>query len=334
MSVHVERLVVMLGLIPRSPRKITVKSLTEHLLERGFTVNNSRMIERNLQDLRDSPSFPLDNDGHKPAGWSWNRDAQLFDIPGMDRHTALTFLLVEQFMEKMLPRSTRGFLQPHFNKAREVMRAGGQRLSSWPRKIAILPKGQPLVTPQVRNEVIDVVYEALLKEQRFVATYKKRGASKNKTYRVDPLALVFRNDQIYLVCLLDSRADPSQLVLHRMHAAELLDEPRQMPANFELQNYMRQGGFRYGEGDLQQIDLVLRVAHSVRDQLNEIKLSLQQQMSEEIDGWSVLRARVSDDWQLWWWLLSFGAQIEVLQPSALRGKMINEINKMKNIYPD
>lgn len=336
MSLHVERLVVMLGMIPRAPRKITVKELVFQLQERGFSVPNTRLVERNLQDLRDSPSFPLDNDGHKPAGWSWDRDAQLFDMPGMDQHTALTFLLVEQFIAGMLPRSTRGFLQPHVNKAREVMKAGGRKLSTWPRKIAILPKGQPLVTPQVKDAVIEVVYEALLQERRFIATYKKRDAARAKSYRVNPLGLVFRNDQIYLVCLLDQHPEPRQLVLHRMQRAELLDEAREIPKGFDLDVYVKRGGFHYSDADqgVLEIDLALRVNKEVYGQLQETRLSPEQSIKDLGDGWFELRARVTQDRQLWWWLLSFGSQVQVLEPSSLRDKFIKEIKQMAKNYRD
>lgn len=39
-----------------------------------------------------------------------------------------------------------------------------------------------------------------------------------------------------------------------------------------------------------------------------------------------------DNEQLYWWLLGFGAQVEVIEPEHLRQKMINTIKGMVNTY--
>ncbi|MFH1808167.1 MAG: WYL domain-containing protein [Pseudomonadota bacterium] len=331
MSEHIERVVTMLALIPRYPRKVTVGDLVARLQERGFEVGNRRMIERNLQELAASPHFPLQCDEHKPAGWSWAQGAQMIDIPCMDAHTALTFGLAERFLEPMLPHSTRRFLDPHFAKARAVLEGlRSHHLADWPSKIAILPKGQPLKTPEVDDGVLEVVYAALLEDRRFEARYRRRGAEAAKQYVVDALGLVFRNDQIYLVGRVVGHDEPIQFLLHRMEQATLRDEPRQVPEGFDLDRYVRQGGFRYGDR-IEEIALCVRLSRAAALQLYETPLSDDQTITEQGDD-LLVRASVRSDWQLSWWLLSFGDHAEVLEPAWLREQFTATAARMAARY--
>ena len=76
----------MLRLIPRYPRKITAREISEMLGGHDFDVSK-RTIERDLQSL--SEVFPLVcDDRDKPFGWSWNKGAASFDLPGMSNTEA------------------------------------------------------------------------------------------------------------------------------------------------------------------------------------------------------------------------------------------------------
>ena len=87
----------MLRLIPREPRRISVTDIQQKLAAADFYVT-ARTIQRDLQEL--SALFPLTiDDRNKPYGWSWTKDGRIFDLPGMDPQTALTFRLVEKFLQ-------------------------------------------------------------------------------------------------------------------------------------------------------------------------------------------------------------------------------------------
>ena len=334
MSETLQRMVRMLSLIPRAPRKITVKELVDHLRESGFQINNRRMIERDLVNLSQSQHFPITCDGHKPAGWSWVAGARVIDIPCMDAHTALTFMLARRFLEPMLPRSTLRFLDPHFASARDILDSRKSRkLSEWPQKVHVLPKGQPMITPEIPEPVIEAVYTALLEERRFVARYRKRGATEAKQYKVDPLGLVYRSDQVYLICCVSDHEQPIQLVLHRMLAAELLDEPRRVPDGFELEAYVRGSGFQYGAGEA-PVRLRVRFDRQAALQLHETPLSADQVLREPDADHIELEATVVGDWQLRWWLLSFGDKAEVLAPAELREEFAAAAARMARMYAD
>lgn len=331
MSDHIHRIITMLSLIPRHPRKKSVRDLIEELQERGFEIPNRRMVERNLEELADH-HFPLLRDDNKPAGWSWTAGAQVIDIPCMDPHTALTFKLVRGFLEQLAPRSTLRLLKPHFDKADEILAQGGNRkLSSWAKKIAVLGSWMPLLSANVDRAVVEAVYSALLDEKKCQIVYRKRGAKQPKEYLVDPVGLVLRGEQMVLVCCTADHSEPIQMLLHRMLRARVLEQARELPRGVDLERYIAQGGFAYGAvGDPLRLKVRFKLAAAAH--LYETPLSRDQKISAPDAEHIVVEATVRNDWQLRWWLLSFGDQAEVLAPPALRATLAEVATNMARTY--
>lgn len=86
----------------------------------------------------------------------------VLDIPGMEPVAALGFRLAERYLSAMFPEATLDYLQPHFQRAREVLKRstqGGYRW--WANKVRMLPRGLDLIPAQINREVQDAVYRAL-----------------------------------------------------------------------------------------------------------------------------------------------------------------------------
>lgn len=302
----------LLKAIPRHTQA-TVAELHRKLVEQGFTINK-RTIERDLLMLE--RLFPLSaNKNSKPYGWRWARDAKVMNIPGMDPPTALSFKLVEQYLERLMPRSTLGHLGPHFSRANEVLAQARGPLKSWTEKVRVISRGQRLQEPIMQPGVLDGVYEALLREKQFKVRYRTK-SGQEKEYVVHPLGLVLRDQVAYLVCTLFSYDDVLQLVLHRMSSVEVLDDPAVRPAGFDLEAYIRSNQFDYPEGGPIQLEVLFEA--EAAQHLSETWLSDDQRLEPASDGRVRVRATVADTQQLRWWLLGFGDRVEVVAPAALR----------------
>ena len=66
--------------------------------------------------------------------------------------------------------------------------------------------------------------------------------------------------------------------------------------------------------------------------LTESPLSHDQTIESEIDGQVQITATVKKTRQLKWWLLGFGAQVEVVKPKRLRNEFIAIANNMVGRY--
>ena len=308
------RYVAMLSLIERR-RRISAPQIRAKLAERGFPVT-LRTVQRDLERL--STYVPLATDGSRPAGWHWAAD-NVLDIPAMDPPTALSFVLAARHLDHLLPPVSRRRLQPHIERARHVLDAAGSAgVRHWPEKVRVLPRGLPLEPPRIDETVLDTVYEALLAEHRLSVEYRKLGARRAQIYEASPLGIVLRDSVIYLVCTLWEYTDVIQLVAHRIRKVSLLDKPACAPAGFDLDDYIEQGNFGFPQGGETTLRLQIIVESWLAEHLAETRLAADQVLTPRRDGRVLVEASAPDTAELRWWLLGFGAQLEVLKPVRLR----------------
>lgn len=320
----------MLRRIPQHPRQITARELTERLESEGFEVSK-RTVERDLLSL--SEIFPLiSNERARPYGWSWNKDAEAFALPTMSPLQALTLELAHDHLATLLPASLLETLAPYFKCAEGVLSSGDgvKKLASWRKKVAIVPPNQPLIPPNYPEAIIEAVHSALLSEQQLEISYTSHEQGETKTYPVHPLGIVQRGAVTYLVATLYDYTDIRLLAVHRIQSAQVLDQPAKTPKKFDLAKYIRQGAFGFEENG--EIKLVARFTTAAVEHLRETPLSLDQQIEPDQPGWVRLQATVPDTAQLRWWLLGFGDQVEVLEPTSLRGAFVNMSQSLYDIY--
>lgn len=320
-----------LRMIPRHPRKITAGKIHE-ILQATEAANHltKRTVERDLYAL--AANFPLDFDGCKPQGWCWRRDSDALDIPGMDLTAALTFRMVEEYLGRLLPQTCYDSLSPHLKRARTILGDPGHgNLADWPDKVKIVPRSQPLLAPEVSASVMEVVYEALLHNRRFKGMYKRHG-NEGKEMVVSPLGLVFNDPVVYVVSTCWDYKDIRLMSLHRFASAELSETAISPPPDFDLQQYVDSGALGFTSEAGITLRLSARFTCSAAAHLWESKLSSDQTISNEREGWVRVEATVADTDQLRWWLLGFGARVEVLRPEMLREEIKEIVLKQGALY--
>lgn len=319
-----------LSLLKPYPRRLSVADIKAALDNAGAGERGVRTIQRDLEKL--SAHFPIDGDQRRPQGWCWSKDAPVL-LPGMDIHTALTFRLMEEFMQPLIPTACLNAADRHFAEAGKVLRKNGPgRHLAWLDKIQIISRGQPLIPPTIKQEVLDTVYEALFSDRRFTATYRRREGGELLSCKVNPLGLVFINKSIYLVCTLWEYDDIKQMPLHRFEEATLLDTPAREIPDFSLDQYVKEKKeFDYPVGS-SSIKLVASFAPEAAHHLRETPLSEDQQIEKKSEEEVIVTATVADTAQLRWWLLGFGDQVEVLSPKTLRHEMTETTKGMAGKY--
>lgn len=322
---------VMLTKIPRYPRKTTVPELKSILLGEGYTVD-TRTIQRDLIKL--SITFPLSNDveGRKNY-WFWIEEAAVQDLPGMEPVTALAFEMAESYLEPLLPKATLNLLRPYFERAKQVLGEQSESvLRSWPDKVKVIERGPKLQNPDIKPEVQQVVYQALLEEKTIQATYLPRGSEESKDYLMHPLGIVSRMGVIYLIATLWDYDDVKQFALHRFETAEINDEPIKVRPDFTLQHYTEnERQFSY---PLQAKSIQLKVLFDewTAGHLSETPLSANQTLTPQPDNRVLLEAEVTDTLELRWWLQGFGDNVEVLKPAEMRDKFKEVAQQLATIY--
>ncbi|MCC4263331.1 WYL domain-containing protein [Oceanimonas baumannii] len=324
------RYLAMLQLIPRAPQYRATTTLQSLLEEQGFTVN-LRSIQRNLEML--SNHFPLICDqSERPYRWSFDPDFKS-TLPAMDTATALTLVLAEEYLKGLLPQIAVDKLSPQFHGARKFL-DGLQKngFADWARQVRAIPNGKALLPAAITPPVWQGVSDALLQRQAIDVNYHSRQKQEVKQYTLHPQGLVVRHSVSYLLATVNDYEDIRQFALHRIQQLALSKSPFRPHPTFSVENYIAEGAFGYPL-DKQQVQLVARVDPSVAWTLAETPVSEQQQLSAPADdGWKTLTATVPNDQQTQWWLMGFGARVEVLEPMEWRMAIAEQAEKMMNMY--
>lgn len=324
---------LMLNMIPVAPRKIDSATIESKLIEAGHPVSR-RTIQRDLIKLAELGVFPIEyDDSSTPYGWSWMKDGVLFNIPSMEPHTALAFLLVDKYLTRMVPPSTRKALKNYVYNAGKVLdKLSKSALSSWPGKISIASKSFQLQAPEIKPEVLEVVLDAVLKERKLCLNYRRRNDNQPREYSdINPLGVVFVDNLIYLVCTVSKYDNPLQFLLHRMESATILPRRANIPEGFTLDAYLKQGEFNYPTG-AGMIRLKALFDKEEAIYLFETRFPGELKLAEIDDDMVLLEAQVQDSYQLRCWLMGFGDGVEVLEPKELRNDFREMAEKLGRIY--
>ena len=320
-----------LKMIPRYGNSITVAQIVQRLGTQTPDAIATRTVQRDLIELSDQVPITSVLNG-RTMEWSWAEHAQV-TLPVMDKHTALTFQLVNSYMGHLLPKSSIRYLQPFFKNSAEVLNENPEfPLSNWLNNVRIVPRNLKMMAPSFKDGVTDVVYDAMLNKRRISANYRLRGEKRPKAYQeLNPLGLVFVENLIYLVATIKDYQNPMQFLLHRMESASLLEKGATVPEGFSLQGYIESGEFSYPIGG-RTIRLKALFDRHAAAYLHETPLPGTKSLTGHDEDTILLEAEIEDSHQLRWWLKGFGPQVEVLEPAELREDFKQMAADLRKIY--
>lgn len=319
----------MLKQLPTRPPGITARELTQQLNDSGFPVSK-RQIERDLDQL--SQSFAIIcNDKGKPYGWYWMEGVSV-DIPAVSAAEALSLTMVEKVLKPLLPATVLQSIAPRLQQAKlkleNLQRTG---LGNWQDKVAFVPATMHQEVPAIAADALHAVQVALLQSRCLEVQYTPVAAApKTKSYVLHPLALVQRGVISYLVARVEPYQDVLLFAMHRLSSAQVLEaKPAHAPDGFTLAQYLQSGALQFSDGN--SFTLEAKINADLAMHLRETPLSEDQTIIAE-EQWHTLTATVMDSWQLRWWVLSQGEQIEIIAPTTLRDEIKQRLQQALQHY--
>ena len=330
MSETILRQIKMMELIPRYPQKTFTKKIKTKLEERGFETT-LRTVQRDLHEL--SRIFPIICDERSPPfGWSWKKDAEVF-APAMDPIQALTFCLVAQYLEPLMPKANFKRIEAFFNRAENILLGEEKsKLNKWRKRVKVIPESIRFKEPKVNLSLRQKIYRAVYEGLQIRALYRKRGNRLADERHIHPLGIVIKGSMHYLICMMnEDPKNPRYLPLQRFEKIELLDKPVKEPKNFNFNDFIHKNnlGFAFSE-KLYFFEAIFD--RTMAFHLSETPLNDTQSVKEIGKDKLHVKARVPDTLQFEQWLLSFGSNVEILKPKKLRAKFKSEAKKMGSLY--
>jgi predicted DNA-binding transcriptional regulator YafY len=298
-------------------RALKTIDIHQRLESLGHNISK-RTVERDLQNL--SLSYPIVVDEKDNAfWWRYAQGVAINLFPGLSEAEAVSFIMLKQFAQQLLPESLAQDLEPYFQEAKRTLSSGisNSAIRSWPDKIRTVPANQPLLKPYVSNDVQKEVHAALLRDQQLRVHYQAQGKPEPKEYVINLLGLVEHGSAQYLVVNFEGHDFARILALHRIHDAQMLLTKTNRLKDFDLDAYIASGAFGFSS-DAAEIEVVLRFYNGAGFHLKETPLSKDQQVLEIDEQTLEVTATVRDNKRFRWWLLGFGADLEVVSPEDLR----------------
>ena len=324
------RYITLLQLIPRSPGFRATSTLQMLLDERGFNVD-IRSVQRDLEKM--SSHFPLLCDkSQKPYRWSFD-PAFKINLPALDTPTALTLVLAEEYLKGLLPQSTTIQLSNQFNAAHKHLEQLKEKgFSDWSNRVKAIPNGKALIPAEIKSSTWSTVTEALLRGVALDVEYLSRTKQELKRFTLHPLGIVAKHSVTYLLATVDGFDDIRHFAIHRILECKESKTEYQSVPDFSIEDYLNQGHFGYKLGD-HEITLEAKIRPNIAWLLSETPISEQQKLSHNDESdWVKLIAIIPDDLQTQWWIMGFGADIEVIKPLYLRERIKKLTDDMHKLY--
>lgn len=306
----------MLRLLPSWPQTITYSDLAKKLQEEheDFQVT-SNTIRRDLEQL--STIFPIyvEEQGKTHyVCWAKGSDPVLRTL---NVGEAVALRLAEQHLSQLLPTAIFESIQPALSRAQLLLEGGHGKNpgAAWISKVRAVSPMQPMLPPVISPGIQDTLSRALVESHQVEVRY---GRAKVSQLLLNPLGLIYRAPSLYLVATSvthENVGDIRLYALHRFHEVHLLDSPVETPDGFDLDKLLEQGLGDFG-GTAIPITLRLHVTADLRAILEETPLAIranpphaEQSILPQSDGTAIVEAKVSDTWQLQWWLDAHKEQI-------------------------
>jgi predicted DNA-binding transcriptional regulator YafY len=176
---------------------------------------------------------------------------------------------------------------------------------------------------------LPLLQEAIWQERKVLLTYQREEKTVERV--LDPLGLVAKGRLWYLVASVEGEMRTYRI--SRIQQASVLDEPCIRPPDFDLAGYWKRSTSEF-MASIPRYPVSVRLTQSVLARLIHSGrfIRLEQVGPPDEQGW--VAARLSFDLQdeACGYLLSFGTEIEILEPRELRERVIHLARSLAAFY--
>ena len=177
---------------------------------------------------------------------------------------------------------------------------------------------------------LPLLQEAIWQERRLSVTYQRGEQAAERV--LDPLGLVAKGRIWYLIAA-TNEGETRTYRVSRIQQASLLDEPCTRPHDFDLARYWQQSSATF-LANIPRYPVSVRVAQSALPRVSQAGryIQLEQMNPPDEHGWIAARILFEYKEEVCGYLLSFGTEIEILDPPELRAQVRDLARDMVAFY--
>jgi len=160
-------------------------------------------------------------------------------------------------------------------------------------------------------------------------TYNSFARGEELTFEIQPLYCFERDGGLYAFYKSPRHGTVWTLALERIRALEVLEERFEFPEDFDPEETLDEA-FGLILGD--PVDALVRVSAQQAPYVKERRWCKDQEITEKENGEIEIRLRTSGRWDVKRWVLSMGAEAELLEPEDLREEIRAELLQAAGAY--
>jgi len=184
-----------------------------------------------------------------------------------------------------------------------------------------------------RHDKLEAVYEtarkAVADRRALRGAYISFHEKKQIRVRLEPYWLVFQDRSWYVIGRSQEHRAIRTFKLGRFADLEFLEERFKKP-QVTLEQFLGNAWRFMPEG--REYNVKLRFAPLVAPNVAEVRWHKTQKVAWQDDGALLFDVRVDGLGEIFWWILGYGDQVEVLAPKALRDRVRKTVAKLAKTY--
>jgi predicted DNA-binding transcriptional regulator YafY len=285
---------------------------------------NSRTVRRDLEAL-EAVGFPLILEKHNGVT-RWRLMEGFRDIPalGFSATELMALLLSRNLLKPLEGTEMAESLNSALSKASAALPPQGHEYVRSMEQMFSVGLG-PHKNYREHRQTIDLISQSI--DKRRTVQMRYYSASRDGTGRreVDPYHLWFAGGGLYMIAYCHLRKDVRLFAVERIRTIALTDHPYQMPLGFNVQEYV-QDALNVMRG--RRIEVELLFSKKAAAWAKDKSWHPSQETKLLKDGRLMMTLKVADNDELVGWILSFGSQVKVAGPEALRQRVREEAKKI------
>jgi predicted DNA-binding transcriptional regulator YafY len=311
----------------------------DQMLQGGLSVSFAKLraalgisraqLRRDIAYMRDRFNAPIDYDRDR-NGYRFGqpRSGPRYSLPGLwfsatEIHALLT---MQHLLENLQPGLLTPHVKPLLSRFAAILGAADHSQEEVTRRVRVLH----LAARELKLENFSVVATATLNRRRLKIRHYNRNENRETERVISPQRLVHYRDNWYVDAWCHLRNDLRSFAVDAIRAAEPLDERAKDVPKAELDEILKSGYGIFGGKQVTwaKLQFSAKAARWVATQQWHSK-----QNGEFVEGGGyVLSLPYSNDRELIMDILKFGADVEVLEPAALRKRVREELAAAGRLY--
>ena len=178
---------------------------------------------------------------------------------------------------------------------------------------------------QFRDEIDDAIRERHSVNIEYNSFYSGRITR----HKVSPYGVIFRNNAWYLIGRSETKKEIRTFRINRIESLQKTQREYIIPKDFSLQEYLEKSWDLILGTDT---DIVIHFTKEIAPWIKEVNWHPSQQIITNTDGSIRFEVTVSGWEEIGWWVLGWGYNAKVLQPTELRNWIADIASKMVEMY--